>query len=218
MKLYAEVGALRARQVALDAAVVAWTVLWIWAGVRVHDLVARLAAPAQAISHAGADLARPLRGASRALEGVPVVGEALRGPLDAAAEAGVLLQQAGASQGDVVRRLALWLGVILAAIPVSLLLLRYVPARVRWVRTATAAHALRRASADLELFALRAVAMRPLHELRRAHPDPAGALAARDFESLAALELESLGLRVDDLRTRGRGADSSSSFRRGRAG
>jgi hypothetical protein len=54
--------------------------------------------------------------------------------------------------------------------------------------------------ADLELFALRALANRPLRELYRVTPDPAGALRAGDYAGLAALELRSLGLRAEPPR------------------
>ena len=60
---------------------------------------------------------------------------------------------------------------------------------------ATAARAIRESAADLHLFALRAVANRPLSELRRVTPDPAGALMSGDVEDLARLELAALGLR-----------------------
>jgi hypothetical protein len=50
--------------------------------------------------------------------------------------------------------------------------------------------------ADLELFAIRAVANRPLRELRRVSADPAGALRAGEHHALADLELRALGLRA----------------------
>ncbi len=65
------------------------------------------------------------------------------------------------------------------------------------MRAATAASRLRLDSDDLYIFALRAIATRPWHELRRVTPDPAGAFSAGDYEALAALELSALGLRTD---------------------
>ena len=195
MKTYAEVGRLRARQIALDVSVVAWVAAWAWAGARVADLVGRLAGPGEAMQRAGADFRRTLAEAGRATAGLPVVDEVLQGSLEAAAGAGAALEQAGAAQVDAVGAVALWLGALLALIPIILVLLRYVPERLRWIREASAAHHLRIDAADLELFALRAVANRPLAELRRATGDPAGALAAGDFEPLAAIELAHLGLR-----------------------
>jgi hypothetical protein len=195
MKLYAEVGAMRARQIATDASVVAWAAAWVWVGSRVRDVVGRLAGAGEAMERAGAGFSRPLEEAGERVAGAPVVGEALQGSLEAAAGAGAALERAGAAQVEAVHAMALWLGVLLVVTPVSLLLLRYVPSRVNWIREASAAHGLRITSADLELFALRAVSTRPLAELRRVTPDPAGALATRDFRALASIELAHLGLR-----------------------
>ena len=55
------------------------------------------------------------------------------------------------------------------------------------------------AAADLDLFALRALARQPLHVLARISDDPAGAWRARDPEvvlALGSLELREAGLRV----------------------
>ncbi len=52
-------------------------------------------------------------------------------------------------------------------------------------------------AADLDLFALRAVANQPLHVLARISPDPAGAWRRKDVDvvrRLAALELQDAGL------------------------
>lgn len=77
-------------------------------------------------------------------------------------------------------------------------LFRYLPGRVRWIRQATAARGLVAASSDLHLFALRAVASRPLAELRRVEPDPMAAMASGDFVRLAELELRAMGLRTGE--------------------
>jgi hypothetical protein len=125
-----------------------------------------------------------------------VVGGELQGPFGRLAGVGQTLADAGATQQEVVHQLALWLGVLVAAVPIVVLLLTWLPRRVAWAREAGAASRLRLAGADLELFALRAVANRPLRQLRRATLDPAGALRAGDYEALADLELRSLGLRA----------------------
>lgn len=144
MKLYAETPFHRSRQIAADAAVALWILLWIRICTWIHELVDRLA------------------GAGTSVEGAT---------------------------------LALWLGILLAVIPIGYVLLRYAPWRGRWIREASAASRLRIDSEDLHLFALRAVATRPLYELQRVTPDPAAALARGDYESLASLELGALGLK-----------------------
>ena len=112
------------------------------------------------------------------------------------------MERAGLAQQEVVQDLATWLGVLLALIPISYVAYRYLPDRWRWIREAGAASMLRIDAADLQLFALRAIARQPLYELRRATPDPAAALAQGDYEPLASLELASLGLKTSSTRLR----------------
>ena len=97
-----------------------------------------------------------------------------------------------------VEDLAWWLGLSIALIPVLAVGVFYVPARWRFAREATAGRRFIDASADLDLFALRALARQPMHVLARVHDDPAGAWRARDpgvVAALADLELRACGLR-----------------------
>ena len=196
MRLYAETAGLRARQVLADLAVVAWTAAWVWAGVLLYRLVEKLAAPGARVEQAGSSFAGNVAEIQETIGRVPVVGDQLQGPFGRLAGVGQTLADAGATQQQVVHQLALWLGILVAAVPIAALLVTWLPRRVAWAREAGAASRLRLAGADLELFAFRAVANRPLRELRRATPDPAGALRAGDYEALADLELRALGLRV----------------------
>lgn len=196
MKLYADVPHFRNRQILQDLALFLWIALWIRIGLKIDELVNRLAAPGETIERAGSGFSDTLRSVSERVGDVPVVGDALRAPFEAAADAGLVLQRAGAGQQEVVHTLAVWLGVLLAVIPISYVLYRYGPDRLRWVREASAAERLRIDAGDLRLFALRALATKPLYELQRAVPDPAAAFEAGDFAPLARLELASLGLEV----------------------
>jgi hypothetical protein len=195
MMLYAEIGSVRARQAAGDAAAALWVLAWVWVGRSVHAAVNHLADPGTAMRRAGEQLAGPLRDAARAVADLPVVGGTASASLESASRAGAQLSDAGAAQVAAVQTVALWLAIAVATLPIALVLLRYVPARHRWIRAATAAGRLRSTDASLELLALRAVASRPLENLTRAVPEPSRALAAGDFERLAAVELEALGLR-----------------------
>jgi hypothetical protein len=196
VKLYAETSGLRARQVLGDLAVVAWTAAWVWAGVTLYRLVEKLAVPGARLEQAGGGFAGDVAEIQQKVGRVPVVGNELQGPFGRLAGVGQTLADAGATQQQVVHQLALWLGTLVAAVPVVTLLLAWLPRRVSWAREAGAASRLRLAGADLELFALRAVANRPLRQLHRVTPDPTGALRAGDYEALADLELRALGLRV----------------------
>jgi hypothetical protein len=204
VKLYAETAGLRARQVLGDLAVVAWTAAWVWAGVTLYRLVDKLAVPGARLEQAGGGFAGDVAEIQQKVGRVPVVGGELQGPFGRLAGVGQTLADAGATQQQVVHQLALWLGVLVAAVPIVALLLAWLPRRVAWAREAGAASRLRLAGADLELFALRAVANRPLRQLHRVTPDPAGALRGGDYEALADLELRALGLRVGGAEGRGR--------------
>ena len=129
---------------------------------------------------------------------VPLVGDSLQGPFREAARTGVALTQAGTDLGSAVDRLALVFGVSVALIPIVVWLLVWLPVRVRFVRRASAVQRFVDGPADLDLFALRALAGQPMHRLARIHDDPAGAWRARDprvIRELAVLELRDSGLR-----------------------
>jgi hypothetical protein len=196
VKLYAETARLRARQLLGDLATLAWTAAWVAAGLTLYRLVERLAVPGARVEQAGSDFAGDVAEIQQRIGRVPVVGDQLQGPFGRLAGTGRTLAEAGATQQEVVHQLALWLGVVVAAVPVVTLLLVWLPRRVAWAREAGAANRLRMDGADLELFAIRAVANRPLRELRRVSADPAGALRAGEHQALADLELRALGLRA----------------------
>ena len=196
MKLYAETAGLRVRQLAGDLAVVAWTAAWVAAGLALYRLVEKLAVPGARVEQAGSSFAADVAEIQQTVGRLPVVGGQLQDPFGRLSGVGRTLAEAGVAQQEVVRQLALWLGVVVAAVPVIALLLAWLPRRVTWMREAGAASRLRLDGADLELFAIRAVANRPLRELHRVSPDPAGDLRAGEFQALADLELRALGLRA----------------------
>jgi hypothetical protein len=196
VKLYAETAGLRARQLLGDLATLAWTAAWVAAGLTLYRLVERLAVPGARVEQAGSDFAGDVAEIQQRIGRVPVVGDQLQGPFGRLAGTGRTLAEAGATQQQVVHQLALWLGVVVAAVPVVTLLLVWLPRRVAWAREAGAASRLRMDGADLELFAIRAVANRPLRELRRVSADPAGALRAGEHQPLADLELRARGRRA----------------------
>lgn len=196
MKLYAETPALRARQIALDILVILWTLTWVWLGTLAHDALAGLAEPADAISRNSSSLATSLREISDTVDELPLVGGGLEEPFSSAADSAQGVADESREQRDRFLTAALWIGLLIAVAPIAAGFLYYLPGRWRWAREATAAERIRLDADDLYLFALRAVANRPLSELRRATPDPGAALAAGDYDDLARLEMERLGLRT----------------------
>jgi hypothetical protein len=196
VKLYAETAGLRTRQLVWDLAVLAWTAAWVAAGVALNRLVEQLAVPGERVEQAGGSFAGDIAEIEQKVGRLPVVGDELQDPFGRLAGVGRTLAAAGATQQEIVHQLALWLGVAVAVVPIVALLLVWLPGRVSWTREAGAASRLRMDGADLELFAIRAVANRPLRDLHRVTPDPAGDLRAGEYQALADLELRALGLRA----------------------
>lgn len=196
MKLYAELPARRLRQVAADAALAAWAALWVLAGRQVHDLVGSLAAAGNLLVDAGEDLERNTSSVQGAVLRVPVIGSFLKERFDGLVGAGRSLQESGMSQIQTVESLSWWLGFVVALLPILLGLWIWGTRRLRWMREASAVDRLRADPANAYLFALRALATRPMSQLST----PAARAAVRsfhdgDYSPLADLELRQLGLR-----------------------
>jgi len=197
MTWYSEIPARRARQIAGDVWLVAWSALWIWAAVRLYDLVMNLAAPGLAVSSSATDLASRFDDAGAAVGQVPLIGEALQSPFDGMAGASESIAAAGQSAADAVGVLARFVAIALAVLGIASWAMFWVPLRIAFIRRATAARRFLDSVDDLDLFALRAMARQPLHLLARISDDPAGAWRRGDREvisALASLELRAEGL------------------------
>jgi hypothetical protein len=198
MRFYADTSVRRTAQIAGDLGVVLWVWFWIEIAHQVHDATLKLATPGHKIDSSATDLAGRLRDAGRSVAGVPLVGDSVRAPFDRAGGAASGLADAGQQQVAAVGSLAHWLGLAVALIPILVLMWVYLPPRIRFVRRATAGQRYLDSGADLDLFALRAMAHQPLHVLAGIDTDPAGAWRRGDREvvgRLARLELRSVGLR-----------------------
>jgi hypothetical protein len=197
MKLYADTSARFTAQLVGDVLFVCWVVAWVWIGNVVHDSTMELAGPGHQITASATGLSDSMKGAGDALGDLPVVGDSASAPFDQAAEASASLAEAGRTEVRAVERLAFWLGLSIALIPILVVALRYLPRRARFVRDAGAAQRFVDGPADLEVFALRAIAHQPLHVLARVSDDPMTALRERDravIARLADLELRASGL------------------------
>lgn len=209
MSLYAQHPALRARQVAADLGMLAWTLLWVLVARVVHRAVLVLAEPGRAVEDLGNSVAGNMDSAAAAAGDVPLVGDELAAPFEALSEASGSVRGAGQAAQDAVATLALVLAVVLVVLPVGWLLLRWLPWRLRYAREAGAARRL--AGTELEILAARAMATAPLPRLAAL---PAGTGAAwrqgdpLAVRTLAGLELARLGLRLPAPDGPGSGATS----------
>ena len=198
MKLYADAPGHRLRQLVGDSLLVVWVIAWALVARAVHDATMLLARPGEELSRAGSGLAERMRDAGSAVDGAPFIGDQLEAPFQGAGDAADEVAGAGAAQVEAVEQLATWLSLAIGAIPILVLLAVYVPLRWRFVREATAGQRFIDSAADLDLFALRALAQQPMHRLATVSHDPAGAWRRRDEEvvrRLALLELRDVGLR-----------------------
>jgi len=204
MKLYADRPVRATNQVLGDLLVLGWIALWVWAGFRLHDLVQGLAAPGEQAEEAGRTLQRSLGDAAGNVADVPFAGDALRTPFDEGSGAGRDLAEAAQSYQDAVAKLAMLAGVLIAVAPIVIVLALWLPRRLSWVASASAAQRLLRSGGDVaeDLFALRALAARPLPELARTSRRTGDLMEGwrqRDRDivaTLARLELDDLGLRA----------------------
>ncbi|TCC45616.1 hypothetical protein E0H75_28195 [Kribbella capetownensis] len=199
MKLYSDVGTQRFRQVLGDLLLVGWVWLWVEAGLLVFRITNALGAPGRKAAEAGDGLAGDLRRLSEPMGKVPVVGDQLRSPVDGAAAAAGKLAEAGRDQAHAVEQLAYVLAGVTIGMPVLLALLIWLPPRIRFSRRATAAQKFIDSDADLQLFALRAMANQPMHKLAKISDDPVTAWREGDatvIGRLANLELRSTGVRA----------------------
>lgn len=199
MKLYSDVGVQRTGQAVGDLLLVGWIAFCTFLGLTVFRITNALGAPGRKTSEAGDGLAEDLHRMSEPVGKVPAVGDELRAPIDGAAGAAARLAEAGRDQAHAVEQLAYLLAAVTIGLPVLFAVLIWLPRRIRFSRQATAAQRFIDSAADLDLFALRAMANQPMHRLARISDDPVAAWREGDsaiVARLADLELRSCGLRA----------------------
>jgi hypothetical protein len=202
MRLYADLPSVRRRQILGDLFVLGWIVVWIWVGLFLYNLVAFLGIPGELLEDAAQEVAGAFGDVANTVGDAPLLGDALATPFDAAESAVSGIADAGRSQQEAAIRLARWVGVVVAALPITLALLLWLPGRLRWIRASQVASALRN---DAALFAMRAIANRPIRELAEIDSAPGSAVLRGDdrvIEALAALELGAMGVGSPSQRAR----------------
>jgi len=205
MKLawYAETPARRSRQVVADVLALVGLVLCVWLGTTVHDITEKLVEPGERIEAAGVELSQRMDEAASAVSGIPAVGDEVAEPFSDASGVGQRIEDAGVQQQEVVRRLATVLGWTVGGLPALLLLLRWLPRRLRFSRRAAEGRLLRESSAGVDLLALRALARQPISALLRMKDSPVTGWRREDPDvvaALAALELDRLGVQAVPVR------------------
>jgi hypothetical protein len=199
MGIYAKRPARMIGQLLGDGFVLLWTIGWAIVGLFVHRVIEVLATPARETARTALQLAENFRQAAGEAAKVPVAGEQLRRPFDAAAVTlGNLIDSAN-EQVASIERLALIVGWLVFLIPVTIVVAFWLPRRIRFYRQARASQVFLDTLADLDLFALRAMAVQPLYVLAEISDDPVKAWLSGDravINKLAEIELKRDGLRL----------------------
>ena len=204
MKLYADLPGRRTVQILADLGVLAWVCLWAWVGRLVHDATMELAAPGRQLQSAGSGFREKMTSAGDSVRDLPLVGDKVSTPFRQVSGTGTTIEKAGTDLVDAVTRLANVLGWVTALVPILIVGLVWLALRGRFVRRASAAQRFIDNAADLDLFALRAMAGQPMRKLAAISADPTGAWRRGDEEvirSLSLLELKDTGLRPPALAT-----------------
>jgi hypothetical protein len=207
MRVYPDVYARRFAWMSADLVTAGWIVLCVLAGRFVNHLVLQLDALAQGLIHVGQTFNSWIQSFRQAIpSGVPYLTDFLRKTADAfQTHSGEPLISAGQAGSRGIHQLALILGIMVAAVPIAIAMLIYLPRRLRLISDMQGVHTtLRRALAKpeltpqmLEILAGRAIYTLPYHRLLRYSRNPAEDWYARRFEPLARAELEQHGLSVE---------------------
>ncbi|OYO22157.1 hypothetical protein CGZ93_09690 [Enemella dayhoffiae] len=199
MAFYARPSWKLTRQVASDVFMVFWAVGWFLVSRGVHAVVSAAAEPARQTAAAATRVRDGFVSAAQSTGGVPVAGSELRKPFDTAATSMDDIITSANNQASAIEQLATVVALLVVLIPVAVLVAVWLPGRLRFHRASSAARRFIDNDADVDLFALRAMANQPMHELARISDDPVGEWRAGNTEvirDLADLELRGSGLRL----------------------
>lgn len=207
MRLYPDLFGPRLWWLLMDLLTASWIAIWIYLGMAIDRLILRLDALAQGLIGAGRTFNGWLSSFDQAVPAnIPALTDFVRHQL-------VLLRQhsgdplisLGQAGSQAVHWLALLLSVLVAALPISLALLVYLPRRIRLIYDMQGVHrTLRRALSRpdltqevLQVLAGRAIYALPYHQLLRYSSNPVEDWHSGRFEPLARAELERYGLTVE---------------------
>lgn len=195
--LYARPGSTMVRQIVTDALVASWLVAWFLVARALFGLVNALAGPAQRTADTARAMSEQMDSAGQEIAAIPAVGERLATPLESISVGlNSIVTQAG-EQVTSIHQIAWAVGAVTFALPALLVLWLWLPRRLAFMRNARATRAFVDADADLQLFALRAMAHLPMDELAGISPDPVGQWRSGNREvirELADRELRRSGL------------------------
>ncbi len=189
----------RAAHLVGDLVLVVWAILWFAVAGVVRSTINALAVPAVEMGKGTASLAGRMDEAAENLGEVAFVGEQLAAPFRPIAASLRDISAQAVEQVAAVEQTALVVAVVVWLVPTLTLAVIYLPPRIRRARESAAARKYIDDHADLDLFALRAMAKAPMTSIARISDDPVAAWRAADatvIAQLANLELRRVGIGV----------------------
>lgn len=199
MRLYPELRGPRSRALVADLVSIALLVIFVWAGLKVHDAVDRLAVLGEGVQATGGAVQGGFESAADAVDGTPIVGGEIADGLRSAGEgSGGEVVELGEQGEDGAHDLAKLLGFVTFALPALLLLTRWLPGRTQQIRKLRAASLVLGDQGTPErrrLLASRAAFSLPYGQLLAYTRDPLGDLEDGRYDALVAAALEDAGLK-----------------------
>ncbi len=182
-----------------DLVLLGWVMAWALVAWTIKRVIEALAGPADEIGETTDALAARFDDAVDRISEVALVGEELAAPLRPIAGTLRDISEQAASQVETVHSIAWLLFFVVWLIPSLSVALLYLPPRIRRARESAQARRFIDERADLDLFALRAMAKAPMSQLAQISADPVAAWRTGDkqvIDQLADLELRRVGIGV----------------------
>ena len=186
-------------QLISDITLSLWTVIWVFVGLAVHDAISTIADAGRQVESGSKGIAGNLASAGHDAQHIPLVGDAVSKPLDAASDAAMDIAGAGHSLDSTASWLAVLLALAVASPPILAVAMPWLFLRLRFFRRKWTVTALAATPAGQQLLALRALANRSPAKLAAVSADPVGAWRREDpvtIYRLAVLELRAAGIMI----------------------
>lgn len=186
-------------QLMSDITISLWTVIWVIVGFAVHEAIATIAEAGRQVEAGSKGVAGNLASAGHSAHNIPLLGDALGQPLNAASQAALDIAGAGHDLDTTASWLAWVLALAVALPPILAVTMPWLYLRIRFFRRKLVVTALAATAAGQQLLALRALANRSPAKLAAVSADPVGGWRYEDpvvIRGLAVLELRAAGVRL----------------------
>jgi hypothetical protein len=182
-----------------DAVIAVWTAIWVLIGIAVYDAISTIAEAGRQVESGTHGIAGNLASAGHGAQHIPVVGDTVSKPLNAASQAALDIADAVHDLDTTASWLAVLLALAVVAPPILVAAMPWLFLRLRFFRRKWVVTALAATPAGEQLLALRALTNRPPGKLAAVSADPVGGWRREDpgtIRALAALELRSAGITI----------------------